>query len=200
MTVPPRIATRPLTVFDLEFTAWPGSMASHWLRPGEFKEVVQIGAVKLDGESFEIVGEFDCLVRPRINPVLSDYFQSLTGITSDRVATEGTDFAFAYTRFAAFAAGGPIAAFGRDDWVLADNIRLHGLGPMPPLPEFFDLRGWFAAHQIDPRGLLSCELSERLGLAPAGRAHNALDDARAIARGMQAMLSRGASRQLSPAA
>ena len=37
-----------LTVFDLEFTAWECSMASHWLRPGEFKEVVQIGAVRLD--------------------------------------------------------------------------------------------------------------------------------------------------------
>ena len=31
-----------LTVFDLEFTAWECSMASQWLRPGEFKEGVQI--------------------------------------------------------------------------------------------------------------------------------------------------------------
>ena len=47
---PDAVAT--LTVFDLEFTAWECSMASHWLRPGEFKEVVQIGAVRLDGASF----------------------------------------------------------------------------------------------------------------------------------------------------
>ena len=41
-----------LTVFDLEYTAWECSMARSWLTPGEFREVVQIGAVKLDADSF----------------------------------------------------------------------------------------------------------------------------------------------------
>jgi inhibitor of KinA sporulation pathway (predicted exonuclease) len=53
-----------LTVFDLEFTAWECSMASHWLRPGEFKEVIQIGAVRLDAASFQILDAFEILVRP----------------------------------------------------------------------------------------------------------------------------------------
>ena len=43
------MTARKLIVFDLEFTAWEGSLARHWLAPGEFKEVVQIGAVRLDG-------------------------------------------------------------------------------------------------------------------------------------------------------
>src|ERR1700761_3759085 len=106
-----------LIVFDLEFTAWECSMASHWLRPGEFKEVVQIGAVRLDGGTFRILEEFDQLVRPRINGVPSPYFENLTGITTAELAKSGVDFADGYRRFLDFAGDGPVCAFGHDEWV-----------------------------------------------------------------------------------
>jgi inhibitor of KinA sporulation pathway (predicted exonuclease) len=185
-----------LTVFDLEFTAWECSMASHWLRPGEFKEVVQIGAVKLDMASFKIIGSFDVLVRPRINPMLSPYFENLTGITNQALGQRAADFAEALVRFLVFAAGGPIAAFGHDEWVLEENIRLYGLKGLPPLPRFHDLRAWFAAHDVDPRGLHSCDIGPKLGVPFTGRAHNALDDARSVALAMEAMVARGASATL----
>src|SRR4051812_45546913 len=176
-----------LTVFDLEYTAWECSMARRWLAPGEFREVVQIGAVKLDADSFAVLAEFDVLVRPRINHSLSPYFEKLTGITTARVVRTGCDFATAYARFLDFAGEGPIAAFGRDERVLEDNMRLYGIANARPLPPFYDLRGWFAALGIDPRGLHSCDLAPALGLAFAGRIHNALDDARSIASAMAAM-------------
>jgi inhibitor of KinA sporulation pathway (predicted exonuclease) len=193
-----RLALPTITIFDLEYTAWECSMARHWLMPGEFKEVVQIGAVKLDADSFAVLGEFEILVRPRINPLLSPYFEKLTGITSARIARQGTDFALAYARFVEFAGEGPIAAFGHDERVLEDNVRLYGMAGAPTLPVFYDLRGWFAALGVDPRGMLSCELGSALGVPFAGQAHNALDDARAIASAMAAMASRGA--RLRPAA
>ena len=59
-----RLALPTLTIFDLEYTAWECSMARHWLAPGEFKEVVQIGAVKLDADSLAVLDEIDLLVRP----------------------------------------------------------------------------------------------------------------------------------------
>jgi inhibitor of KinA sporulation pathway (predicted exonuclease) len=191
------------TVFDLEFTAWGCSMASHWLRPGEFKEVVQIGAVRLTVDTFAPVAEFDVLVRPRINAVLSPYFEGLTGISNEEVALRGVDFALAYDRFLDFAEGGPICAFGHDEWVLEENIRLYGLKDMPPLPEFRDLRSWFADRQVDPRGLNSCDIGPMLGAPFVGHAHNALDDARSVAAGMEIMAARGAARapaDLAPAA
>jgi inhibitor of KinA sporulation pathway (predicted exonuclease) len=182
-----------LTVFDLEFTAWECSMASHWLRPGEFKEVVQIGAVRLAADTLEPLDEFEVLVRPRINSELSPYFEALTGITNARLAKDGVDFAAAYERFVAFAAGGAICAFGHDEWVLEENIRLYGLTGTKPLPRFRDLRGWFAEHDIDPRGMHSCDIGPALGVPFRGRAHNALDDARSIAAGMGVMAGRGAT-------
>jgi inhibitor of KinA sporulation pathway (predicted exonuclease) len=193
-----RLALPTITIFDLEYTAWECSMARHWLMPGEFKEVVQIGAVKLDADSFAVLGEFEILVRPRINPLLSPYFEKLTGITSARIARQGTDFALAYARFVEFAGEGPIAAFGRDERVLEHNVRLYGMAGAPALPVFYDLRGWFAALGVDTRGMLSCDLGSALGINFAGRAHNALDDARAIAAAMAVMASRGA--RLRPAA
>ena len=110
-----------ITIFDLEFTAWECSMARSWLTPGQFREVVQIGAVKLDADSFAVQAEFEVLIRPRFNPVLSSYFEKLTGISSEQVAAQGMDFRTAYERFLVFAGESPVAAFGRDEKVLEEN-------------------------------------------------------------------------------
>lgn len=190
-----------ITVFDLEYTAWECSMARHWLTPGEYREVVQIGAVKLDANSFARLDEFALLVRPRINHQLSAYFQKLTGISQEAVTRQGVDFAEAYHRFLTFAGDGPIAAFGRDDRALMENLRLYGIADAAPLPVFYDLRGWFAVQGLDPRGLHSCDIAPALGLPFVGQSHNALDDARGLAAGMVVMAARsGARPHLRPAA
>jgi len=69
-----------IIIFDLEFTTWAGAQDRDWSHPGEFREIVQIGALRVDAASLEIVGEFDRLVRPRRNPLLSEFFQELNGI------------------------------------------------------------------------------------------------------------------------
>lgn len=193
-----RLASPTITIFDLEYTAWECSMARHWLAPGEFREVVQIGAVKLDADSFAVLEEFDRLVRPRFNPVLSPYFEKLTGITNSRLARHGEDFAAAYAAFLEFAGEGPIAAFGRDDRALQENVRLYGMTRARALPVFYDLRGWFAVLGLDPRGMQSLDLASALGIPFQGRAHNALDDARSVAAVMAKLASQGV--RLRPAA
>jgi inhibitor of KinA sporulation pathway (predicted exonuclease) len=185
--------SRALTIFDLEFTAWECSMASHWLRPGEFKEVIQIGAVRVDAASFQVLDAFDVLVRPRINSVLSPYIENLTGISNHALAERGLDFAEAYARFLNFTGNSPICAFGHDEWVLEENIRLYGLKEMGTLPQFHDLRLWFAERQVDPRGLYSCDIGPSLGAPFTGHAHNALDDARSLAAAMAIVAARGSN-------
>lgn len=194
----PPVISPTITIFDLEFTAWECSLARRWMTPGEYKEVVQIGAVKLDADSFAQIDSFEVLVLPRINRTLSPYFENLTGIGNAMVAARGVDFRLAYDRFLDFAADGPIAAFGHDEWVLEENLRLYGIADARPLPTFYDLRGWFAVQGIDPRGLHSCDIGPKLGVPFEGHTHNALDDARSIAQGM-AVMARGGAR-LKPAA
>jgi len=104
-----------IVIFDLEFTAWEGSVASRWSRPGEYTEVVQIGAVKLAADSLKELDSFEMLVKPRINPKLSDYLVALTGITNERLEAFGVDFITAYRAFLDFVGDGAIWAFARDD-------------------------------------------------------------------------------------
>jgi inhibitor of KinA sporulation pathway (predicted exonuclease) len=182
-----------VVIFDLEFTAWPGSMEHRWLRPGEYREVVQIGGVKLDTITIAQTAEFNVLARPRLNPVLSPYFEELTGITNRVLAEEGVDFTDAYRSFVAFADGAPIAAFGRDDLVLADNLRLYGLGDAPPLPSYCNIVPWFIEYGIDPRGHHACDIARLAGAEFVGRRHDALDDARSVALGIATLIARGAA-------
>ena len=178
-------------VFDLEFTAWEGSMRHHWLRPGEYREVVQIGAVKVDAVSLAVLDSFDMLVRPRLNPVLSPYFEKLTGICTDAVRTKGRDFVEAYDAFFAFCGGAVTSAFGRDDFVFEENLRLNGVAR--PLPVFCDSRPWFRANGLEPNGLRSCEIGPLLGVPFEGQSHTALADSLSVVAGMKVLISRGAT-------
>ena len=74
------------------------------------------------------------------------------------------------------------------------KLCLYGIVDFKPLPVFEDLRRWFARYDVDPRGMNSCDIAPALGVPFQGRAHNALDDARSIAAGMEVMVRRGAER------
>jgi inhibitor of KinA sporulation pathway (predicted exonuclease) len=187
---------RCVVIFDLEFTAWPGSMEHRWLRPGEFREVVQIGAVKIDAETFAETDAFDVLVKPRLNPVLSSYLENLTGVTNAAVADRGVDFAEGYRAFIRFADGAPLVAFGRDDLVLTDNLELYGLKNEPVLPPHVNIVPWLVEAGIDTRGLHACDIAGAAGATFEGRRHDALADARSVALGIKTLVARGAPNPL----
>ncbi len=184
-------------VFDLEFTAWPGSMASRWSREGEHTEVVQIGAVKLDAETLKITGEFECLVRPRINPRLSQYLTDLTGITNEMIDAKAVDFITAYRLFLDFAGPSPIWAFGRDDLIFAGNLKLYAWEGLP-IPSYSNAIPWFAGHGIDLTGKHACDVAEAAGAVFDGRKHDARSDARGVAAGIRAVVGREAPNPFAP--
>jgi len=180
-------------VYDLEFTAWDGSMARKWMGPGEFKEVIQIGAVKVAAD-FAPLEKFDVLVRPRVNPVLSGFITGLTAITNAQLADRGVDFAEAYRSFVSFAGSLPIISFGRDDLVLQDNLRLYGLlHAVPPTSLCVDIRRWLMDSGIDVRGMHACDVGPAAGVPFDGHTHDGLCDALSVAAGIRALLARGAS-------
>jgi inhibitor of KinA sporulation pathway (predicted exonuclease) len=181
--------TNDLIIFDLEFTAWEGAMARRWSGPGEHREIVQIGAVRLAGAGLQEVAAFDVLVRPRINPQLSDYFVALTGISNEAVATGGLEFAPAYQHFCDFVGDVPLACFGGDHIVIAENLKLYGLAGAAP--RSLNLRPWFEAAGVDLSGIHSGMIAQALGLDAVGRLHNAFDDARALAAAMRHLVSHG---------
>ncbi len=184
-----------LVVFDTEYTAWEGSNARGWSRPGEHREIVQIGAVKLAREpGLGEVDTFDLLVRPRINPRLSDYFIALTGITQADVESRGLPFAEALDAFAAFVDDtvGAVFSFGNDQWVVAENCRLNGI-PYPLDDGLFRNVGPPLMEAVGRPALssVSSDLPDLFGFQTPGTKHQALDDARCIAQAMRILQDRG---------
>ena len=190
---------REIVVYDLEFTAWQGSMTRRWMAPGEYREVVQIGAVRLDRGTLAEHAFLAVLVRPRVNPILSSYFETLTGITNAMLTGRGIDFPAAYDAFLDFAAGAPCFSFGRDDRIFAENFRLYGATPARPAPAFLNVAPWLIDNGLDIRGAHACDVARLAGAPFEGRDHDALDDARSVAAGMRVLLERGASPLLSQA-
>jgi inhibitor of KinA sporulation pathway (predicted exonuclease) len=185
-------------VFDLEFTSWEGSVARNWAQPNEEKEVVQIGAVKLRAQDLKILDSFEILVRPRFNSVLSDYFVQLTGITNDALAARAVDFITAYRSLLDFVGDASLWAFGRDDVVLAENLKLYGWKQDRTLPEYQNVIPWFAAQGIDLTGKHACDVAETVGAVFKGHKHDALADALGVATGIAKCVEGGAPNPFAP--
>ena len=176
-----------LVVLDLEFTAWDGSLARRWTGPGEYREIVQIGAVTLAAEpGFPEIGALERLVRPRINPILSRYFIDLTRISQDQVDDRGVAFPVALDEFAAFIASCPVIVSNGEDFdVIAENCRLCGLDfPFAP-DRFLNISPVLAKLCGVGHHVGSGELPGILPDVPQLGAHNALADARMVAQALR---------------
>ena len=188
--------TTAFVLYDLEFTAWEGSMARGWSGPGEYREVVQIGAVRLEPHRLAEIASLDLLVRPRLNPLLSDYFVALTGVTNEKISTAGIAFADAYWQFYEFCDGATMGCFGRDDLVLRENLTLYGLRDLPAPGSVVNLRTWIETLGIDLTGIHCGMIADKLKIDLPGRIHDALFDARALAAALRHLVAQGAPNPL----
>lgn len=165
---------RSHVVMDTEYTAWEGSQQRRWTGPGERREIVQIAAIKFDAEGREI-GRFLCYVKPVFNPVLSDYFTDLTGITQEKVDADGITFAQAMNAYIEFSRGVDNWCYGRDDEIMAQNAQWFGLAF--PMPAFMDARPLVAITGRDPAVWTSGTVHRIAGIErPGAREHDAMDD------------------------
>jgi len=179
-------------LFDTEFTAWAGSMDRHWAGPGEHKEVVQIGAVLVDAENFVERSSFQVLIRPVVNPVLSNYLIDLTRITNERLTREGVDFATGVTRFLDFAGNASLHCYGRDDRIIAGNAALLGQPHAWPERAALNLKDWLLEVGVPLAGVHSGALAKHVGSVSQGVAHDALVDARSLAEAVRYLVAKGA--------
>lgn len=173
---------RTVVFFDTEFTSWEGAWQANWSLPGQYREIVQIGAARFDVDTFKIIDEFVVTAKPVKNPVLSDYFINLTGITNEEVTETGLDYLEAMRRFRAYVGADPAASYGGDSEVLNENFGFHNVDD-----RFDDLNiaPWFhehgAAYGLVP-SLNSGALAKTLGVSiDSIQEHNALHDVRSIA-------------------
>lgn len=176
---------KTLVIFDSEFTAWDGSAQRGWSEPWEYREMIQMSAVRLqwDGKRYGTLATFDELVTPTINPVLSDYIIQLTGIEQSVLDRYGVPFSQALTQFYQFCNAGAdqVFAWGADYAVVVENCDLNKID-MPQFEhKFVNLRARINQLDSDCAQLASGQLAQFFGYYVEGHNHNALHDVKSIA-------------------
>ena len=180
-----------LAVFDLEYTTWEGTAARRWSGPGESLEVVQIGAVVLELKpNLPEIAAFEVLTRPVFNPILSDYFTELTGISNADLAAGAVSFADGFAQFVQFCVGtNTIVCNGWDNRALRDNCGWRSVDWPFVAGSFGNLRPMFEKRVGNANNAAwSSNMPVSLGLPQPDGAHTALGDARAIAIALRAIL------------
>jgi hypothetical protein len=172
-----------IVIFDTEYTSWEGSVDRRWTGPGEYKEIIEIGAIRVVWPDGEVVGEFALLVKPIINPILSHYCSSLTGITQMALDQEGVSFDDALQRFCRFCGKSPTFSFGNDAAVIGENIATMKVDPGNfygrNSPSFINIRFWIEEAANGGALRESGDLWKQFGgVEPIGfdRGHSALSD------------------------
>jgi DNA polymerase III epsilon subunit-like protein len=190
---------RSTVVYDCEYLTNRTSPRRFWCGPHDpDPTVVQIGAVRLGLEGdMPLLDRFEVLIRPRdrsggptgIDPFLTE----LTGLTADRVASEGVSLTEALDRFGSFSAGARCWSWGKDELnLIAVSCWIEGIAP-PMLPSRFGNAAALVLRAGEPLGMVenarSNTLAGLLGVAtPPLRAHDGLDDATAVALALRHLL------------
>ncbi|MEM8890039.1 MAG: 3'-5' exonuclease, partial [Bacteroidota bacterium] len=65
-------------IVDLEATCWKKR------EKGQINEIIEIGAVAIDEAGNEL-GEFAEFIKPKLNPILSDFCKELTSISQSEI-------------------------------------------------------------------------------------------------------------------
>lgn len=160
-----------LIIFDTEYTTWEGAQDRRWLGKNEYKEIIQISAIKVDWPSADILDKLVLTIKPAINAVLSDYCKSLTNITQDEV-DKGVRFQVALSDFLCFCGGCLTISYGNDVGIIGENIVLTKTDPLnfysKQSPCFLNIQYWLSLSSNSSLSLNSGKLWEVFG----GKRHN----------------------------
>lgn len=169
-------------IYDLEYTAWEGSLDRNWSGSGEYKEIIEIGAIAVN-KSFKEVKSFSRLIAPTLNPVLSDYIINLTGITNKMISNQSVTFKKGYLDFLYFINKYAKIAFsyGNDRDVLMENIKMSGSNIDTKDTLFKNIRPYLEYKLNIPKNSVdSYLLNDYLNIESFNKAHRALGDCRCI--------------------
>ena len=169
-------------LIDLEFTCWEDSLRTGWADPTRPAEVIEVGlaAYRLDARA--VNGSFASLVRPRVNPMLSDYCRALLHIPQHEIdAAETLPVVLSalegWLRVQSLP-DLPTCGWGGMDRVrLAANAAVAGVSdPLARRPHI-DLRAVITTLFDHPGPIDRDHLRTLKKLPPNPRRHRALDDA-----------------------
>jgi hypothetical protein len=189
-------------IFDCEFLTAPGAPTRFWCGPDDPDPVVaQIGVVKLGLKGdFPFLDTLRLIVVPRgrngMRLALSPLFVRLTGVTEEHIDRDGMDLGTALEAVSDFARSARLWSWGKDEFnMVAISCYVQGLAPPIPIGQFGNACSLMLKAGIpleDIHVIRSNALAAHLSVDhPPLRNHDALDDAKAVAYSVQAMLRQG---------
>ncbi len=179
-----------IIIFDIECTTWKGAKYRNWSGAGEHREVVQIAAVLIETKEFTELSVFQSIVKPKINPVVSDFFINLTNITQERV-NKGVKFTTMLQKFHQWCKDYQIYSFDSrtntsqlfDRDVLKENCSLLKVEFPFENNRFHNINKVFLDNGFRLRQ--SGATPEAFGIKIPARPHNALNDVRGLIIGLK---------------
>jgi len=164
-------------IVDLEATCWQK-------KEGRQNEIIEIGALCIN-ESGESLGEFNQIIKPTVQPILSDFCTKLTTITQDMV-DKGVLFPEGLQGFLdwihTFGGEYLLCSWGYyDKHQLIQDCQLHKL-PTDWLVNHISIKHQYAKIKSlkRPTGMKGALKREKMELT--GTHHRGIDDARNIAK------------------
>lgn len=177
--------SKEIIVWDSEFTAWDGSYDNGWTAPGQFKELIQIGAVRVRTSDFAELDRFEVYIKPTINPILSAYFIELTGITQEKINRNGLLSKKALPMFFNWVKRSSLYSWGITDyWALAETCKINNIILPLNKDKFYDVRMIFWKKGVMAEDYQSSTIVKAFSQKPKRAAHSAINDARTIVDGL----------------
>ena len=164
-------------IVDLEATCWQK-------KEGRKNEIIEIGAVCIN-ESGDTIGEFNQIIKPTVQPILSDFCIRLTTITQDMV-DKGILFPVGLPLFLdwihSFETAYLLCSWGYyDKHQFKQDCELHDL-PTDWLTDHISIKHQYAKIKSlkRPTGMKGALKKEKIEMV--GTHHRGIDDARNIAK------------------
>lgn len=146
-------------------------------------EIIEIGAVLVDGETLEPLAEFQTFVKPVRNPVLTEFCKKLTTIKqADVDDAPGFPEAIAYLRH--FIDGEDVLFCSWGDYdrrQFEQDAKFHKVS-LPFYGRHLNVKKEFSTQLGEERRYGMDSALRRVGLELRGTHHRGIDDARNIAR------------------
>jgi|TARA_B110000438_G_scaffold293197_1_gene332650 inhibitor of KinA sporulation pathway (predicted exonuclease) len=117
---------KSFVIVDLEWTSWKNNLKKNLREKWQKKEIIQIGAIKVNNK-YKVINKINIYVKPKFNPILSDYIKKLTHITQNRIDKNGLTFEKACKKFNSFTKNCKIISNGVDGKVFKENLKYYKL-------------------------------------------------------------------------
>ncbi|WP_294351737.1 3'-5' exonuclease [uncultured Clostridium sp.] len=139
-------------IFDLEFNQnHPDN--KDVATPNLIFEIIQIGALKINS-NFEVIDNFNKLVKPTVYSTIHPYVEKLTNITIDKVAF-CDKFPYIFQEFVSFLGDEDytLVVWGSEDLrELLRNINFHNLDNLKVKLNYIDIQQYASKHFKCPKG------------------------------------------------